>query len=37
MYALDTRVTGELSGEEFLAGYGGNIIERNRFVATFPT
>lgn len=35
VYALDTRVEGTPNREEFLDTYSGNIVEQNRFVATF--
>ncbi|MFD1212926.1 YbhB/YbcL family Raf kinase inhibitor-like protein [Arthrobacter sp. GCM10027362] len=35
VYALDTRVEGNPSREEFLAAYAGNILEQARLVATF--
>lgn len=35
VYALDTRVDGNPSREEFLASYAGNIVEQARLVATF--
>jgi len=35
VYALDTVVAGTPNREEFLAAYGANIVEQNRFVATF--
>ncbi len=35
VYALDTRVDGEPSREDFLARYGDHVLEQNRLVATF--
>jgi hypothetical protein len=35
VYALDSRVEGTPNREEFLATYAENIVEQNRFVATF--
>lgn len=35
VYALDTRVDGTHSRESFLEKYADNILEQNRFVATF--
>ncbi|GAA4944980.1 YbhB/YbcL family Raf kinase inhibitor-like protein [Streptomonospora halophila] len=35
VYALDTRVSGAPSREEFLADYAGSIIEQNRVVGTY--
>lgn len=35
VYALDTKVEGEPSREDFLANYAENIIEQARFVATY--
>lgn len=35
VYALDTHVEGTHSRETFLEKYAGNILEQNRFVATF--
>lgn len=35
VYALDTAVEGTPTREEFLARYGANIIEQNRFVAHY--
>jgi Raf kinase inhibitor-like YbhB/YbcL family protein len=35
VYALDRKVEGELSREEFLSSYGDAIVEQNRFVGTY--
>lgn len=35
VYALDTRVEGTPGREEFFERYASNIVEQNRFVATF--
>lgn len=35
VYALDTKVDGAPSREEFLERYAGNIVEQNRFVAHY--
>lgn len=35
VYALDAKVSGTPNREEFLATYGGNILEQNRLVATY--
>ncbi|MDI2098607.1 YbhB/YbcL family Raf kinase inhibitor-like protein [Ruicaihuangia caeni] len=35
VYALDTKVEGEPTREEFLAKYADNIIEQNRTVGTY--
>jgi Raf kinase inhibitor-like YbhB/YbcL family protein len=35
VYSLDTRVEGTHSRESFLEKYADNILEQNRFVATF--
>ncbi len=35
VFALDTSVEGQPNREEFLSQYAGNIIEQNRFVATY--
>ena len=35
VYALDVAVAGTPNREEFLELYAGNIVEQNRFVATF--
>lgn len=35
VYALDTKVEGTHNRESFLDKYAGNILEQNRFVATF--
>ena len=35
VYALDTKVEGTPNREEFFERYGANIVEQNRFVATF--
>ena len=35
IYALDTKVIGEPSREEFLEKYADNIIEQNRIIGTY--
>lgn len=35
VYALNAKVEGEPSREQFLSKYAGNLIEMNRFVATY--
>lgn len=35
VYALDTRVAGEPTLEEFLTSYGDHVIEQNRVVGTY--
>lgn len=35
VFALDRKVSGDPSREEFLAEYADNIVEQNRFVATY--
>lgn len=35
VYALDTKVEGTPNREEFFERYAANIVEQNRFVATF--
>lgn len=35
VYALDCKVEGSPSREQFLERYAGHIVEQNRFVATF--
>lgn len=37
VYALDRVVSGEPTREDFLAEYAENIIEQNRFVATYSS
>lgn len=35
VYALDTKVSGTPSREEFLTQYGGNVLEQNRVVGMY--